>query len=280
MIQISAESQLAAAIPPVMDSRVQTDATYKQYQDQPELENLKSDLGITGVRRESSAIVPSEEGEIVFPEQVIHWWDLNAKRWREAVLAEERYLVAPAATGQSFTSPVASTNPVLLDNNQDILLRESNGRDAGFVNRSLWQWASIILAVIVVVQSIFLFRARGSGAITPQKPKTSLSDSEKQAWQRLQSALTSKNAREIRAGIISWSQHRWPNEMTHSLSTLSAKSSSQAFGRALEELDLILFKGASMEPNLPALQSELKKLRAAPTGKIQQSELNPLYPNS
>lgn len=287
MVTVKAESQLAAGIPPSIQVSAEAPTRYKEYQDQPSLENTETASGITGVRTESSAIVPSKDGTIVFPEQVVHWWDINAKTWKESVLPEERYEVLPAVQGQNFSPPQPTSEPVSAG---DVGFGEDAslfGKQSGAVtlrssNDALWRWATIALAIIVVVQGILLIRSKNRTAATQKPAAASQNESEKHAWRALLTAIDSNKADQIRSAIVDWSRTKWPKESVHTLSSLASKSASEDFRCALGDLERIIFKDDnSLSLNTDALKSGLDDLRSAPEAKNKPaSELSPLYPAS
>lgn len=277
IVEITAQSQVAAAIPPLS---AQSPDTYKEYRDQPALDNTLSKNGVSGTRRESSAIVPSETGLIEFPEQIIRWWDINTNQWREALLPAEAYEVLPAINNEQSFSPPENfeVTPALdFENNQLPGLSSS----PSVASNPFWKWATIALLLVTAIQTVLLLRTRS--AAPSREHLTSgqhRSESENQAWKDLSAALNSENAADIRRCLIKWSNARWPQENFHTLDTLAEKSSSAEFRKALAGLDLILFKGAVGKPSTSSLRTELEVLRAAVSKKASESPLAPLYPQT
>ena len=275
IVEIRAESQLSAAIPPLATAN---QTTYKEYKDQPALENIKSGKGIVGVRKESSAIVPSQEGILEFPEQIIRWWDINANQWREAILPAESYEVSPAILDQSFSPPANfETAPVFgIDGAQTSEL----AGNPTTVSESIWKWVTIALFIVVVGQAFLLIRRPSIAVVKEEKKASETSESEKTAWSDLSLALKSEDPARIRNQLLVWSKARWPKDTVHSLDALAARSKSEEFLGALHSLDLILFKGHSGKLSSATLKKELQTLRALDSKPEETSALAPLYPQS
>ena len=279
MIEIKANSQQAAAIPPLENI---APGNYKAYQDQPTLNNTTDTSGVTGTRIESAAIVPSEEGPIEFPEQVIRWWNINTDQWQEAMLPAETYQVLPAIIDETFSPPANFEASSVVDLGtgefqSSEVIPGANSQTGGY-----WKWATIALLVIVMLQTAYLFMMQRRQPIeqTPEKDWSPHSASEKSAWDELFSALKSQDAGRIRTSILHWSRTRWPDDSVHTFDSLAAKSGSDKLKKAFTQLDLILFKGASGKPASKTLFAELKLLREQATKIKEKSALAPLYPQS
>ena len=79
---------------------------FRQYPDQPELENQKTAEGITGVRQQKNAIIPARPGEYTLPEISLPWWDTETQVLEYAVLPERRVQVAAAAPDAAIDAPL------------------------------------------------------------------------------------------------------------------------------------------------------------------------------
>ena len=279
IVEVAAKSQLAAAIPP-LESPVGDN--YKAYEDQPSLSNTTDTTGVTGIRVESTAIVPSEKGTIEFPEQIIRWWNINTEQWQEAVLPAETYQVLPAAISETFSPPTNFESPSVVNLDTSSFQGADTILSGGDQTEWYWKWATIALLVVVFLQTAYLLSMQRQQPINQPSKNTQPphSESEKSAWNELVLALKSQDAARIRQSILSWSRVRWPEDSIHTLDSVAEKSGSDKLSKALTQLELILFKGASGKLEPKPLFSELKRLREQASTPKEQSALAPLYPQS
>jgi len=88
----------------------ETPAGFKQYPDQPMLQDHKDSNGVTGIRQEKIALVPTKPGTYILPAIKISWWNTQTNKKEVAQIAEERIQVLPAvgaATARSAEPPKA-----------------------------------------------------------------------------------------------------------------------------------------------------------------------------
>ena len=76
---------------------------YKIYPDQPQLDDSADASGVTGIRRESFALVPNRPGEITVPAVSVRWWNSGKQRMQTATL--------DAVTLQVAAAEVSAVNP-------------------------------------------------------------------------------------------------------------------------------------------------------------------------
>jgi len=93
-LTITAEGLTGAQLPPLTQPEVRG---LRFYPDQPRISDEESSEGITGTRVESAAVIPSEPGELEFPEVRVRWWDTVNQRFEEAVVPRKTIRVLPAA---------------------------------------------------------------------------------------------------------------------------------------------------------------------------------------
>jgi hypothetical protein len=94
-ITVSAQGLQGAQLPPLAAT---VPEGLRAYPDQPAINDLDGEQGVTGVRTDSTAIVALRPGDYTLPPVVIRWWDTVADRAREARLPERRLRVLPAAS--------------------------------------------------------------------------------------------------------------------------------------------------------------------------------------
>ena len=136
---------------------------FRQYPDQPELENRKSAEGITGVRQQKNAIIPARPGAYTLPEISLPWWNTETQTLEYAVLPERRVQVTAAAPAAGIDLPVAPAPGM------DAQVREqaapAAGETASVVTAaspgiSTWQWLTFILAATWLATLAYILKNR------------------------------------------------------------------------------------------------------------------------
>lgn len=75
----------------------------KVYPDRPEFEQQIGDEGVISRRIGRIAYIPLQAGELIFPAQVIHWWNSQSGQLEQATMPSRRLQVLPALASQSLT---------------------------------------------------------------------------------------------------------------------------------------------------------------------------------
>jgi hypothetical protein len=94
-LTITAKGLTAAQLPPLGGASVEH---FKQYVDQPELNDQTADEGVTGVRREKIAFLQTEPGKYTLPAIEVNWWNTGTRSF-EVVRVPERDVEVPPGTG-------------------------------------------------------------------------------------------------------------------------------------------------------------------------------------
>ncbi len=269
VIEIRASGQRASAITPLPE---QSSLSFKTYRDQPQLENQTGQDGITGIRRESLALVPSAAGTLELPEQSLVWWNTREDRWEETILAAEILEVLPAIENSGLAPADLVPFPA----------PEAGAVQAGRSPHLPWQIATALLALICLIQVVLLLRRPAS----PSTQEPTENTSETKCWNTLTRALRSRDFATMRSALLAWARCALPDQPAVTLDSLAtlatAEVQSNELAGLLRELDARLYE-ASPTPaeddlggRLAAGLNELRRrLRAHPsTG----GGLAPLYP--
>lgn len=274
-ITITADGQRASAIPPLTTS---ASTNFKSYQDQPQIFDTNSNDGIVGVRRESAAIVPSTEGTFTLPEQRIAWWDNKADAWREAVLPQQIFNVMPAANADNNTPP-----QVMVNSSENFVTQSSPNATlkTQVSNNWLWKLTTLCLALLCLGQFVLLNR-RTNPKKTELQRSTHQSESEANAWQRLQQALKGSEVNEIRQSLLDWSSITLLDQVTPNLQTIARLSESDTLKQQLANLEQQLYND-KQNLDINELSSALNQFRDQikshyADNSIRDNELAPLYP--
>lgn len=109
-VEISADGLTAAQLPTIdLNNETTLQGKIKAYLEQPQTEDKKTNDGIIGTRRISTAIIPSVAGTLTLPEISIDWWNTEREQWQTATLAALQ--VEVKASEQSLNSNNANVSP-------------------------------------------------------------------------------------------------------------------------------------------------------------------------
>ena len=263
-IAIVAQGQKASAIPPLV--QLENNDDYRAYSDQAQLDNRNSNIGITGTRTEATAIVPNVEGELTLPEQRLRWWNSKNKRWQEAILPAQKLTVGPGS--KLPNNPVELTQETTTQNTNEV----SNSEDL-----TLWKLATLLLALICIVQACILFARPKTSQTKATKHKKN--ESAEHAWKGLKSSLKKQNAAQIRADLLAWSKATKPELQYHSIQNLADVLDEQQRPDLLQ-LDDHLYKGSELDIKSlsNAIESLMLTIKKVPNKTKDENTLKPLYP--
>lgn len=235
-LTLTAEGLTSAQLPPLPNP---SDDNFKTYADQPQQDDEKSSLGITGRRMESVAIVPTKSGTLTLPAIEVGWWDTNANQQRTARLPSRQITVAAAAVNSTNLAPpsvVSSTNSVGDGESEPV-----------FAPTSSWPWmlATLICALLALAFFIAWIRARKlpQQKLDPVERERVLNV--KQACDTLRRACSDNDAIATRKALIQWAQLYWQDSRITQLQAIISRSQHGGLARELEILDKTLYSSSS-----------------------------------
>lgn len=108
-ITLSGEGLMGAQLPPFEPDQF---GALRAYPDQPSINNVSGENGITGIRTDSVALVAVSDGEFEIPAVAIPWWDTESDSLKIARLPARKIVVAaPAALAPSNSATALPTTP-------------------------------------------------------------------------------------------------------------------------------------------------------------------------
>lgn len=218
-IVLSAEGQQAAALPPLNTAE---SSSYKVYEDQPQMSDQPTNQTLTSERRDSAAIVPSQAGEITFPEIRLPWWDIDSETWQEALLPAEVIQVAAASASSSAFPPPPAADSQPVDTNTSADADESvNTVMVESESSSLvWKIAVGLLMALSLYLAIDNLRLRQQPATARRSLPDAQNSSARQAWQQLVQSIKKDQPIALRTSLLAWADQRWPANAPHTLHKL------------------------------------------------------------
>jgi hypothetical protein len=278
-IALSADGQQAAALPPLT---TEESDFYKVYADQPQLNDQPTSQTLTSERRDSAAIVPSQAGDITFPEIRLPWWDIESETWQEAVLPAETIQVAAASASASSPTPPPAPETQTQTAEEERLPASSEELTADGELSSgsdLWKWTVGVLMALSLYLAIDNLRLRqrpnSVAKIAPDNRKVS----EKQLWQTLMNSVKKEQPATIRTNILAWADQQWPENSPHTLHKVRDQAHEE-LGNHLRSLEGLCAGHQQSSLDREGLQQELQSWQKRHTVAASETtgSLPELYP--
>ena len=241
-----------AQLPPIATPEL---AGLKFYPDQPAISETETGAGLTGVRVDSSALVPTQGGNWELPEIRIPWWDTDSEQVRYAVVPARRVSVTGGGVGAPEAPvPVASAPIAVTPEPSDFTFAGSND--------GLWQVATAVAALgwLLTALAWLWSRRREKPAIAGAAPENT---SESAAFKNLAAACAAGQPAQARQALIAWASARAPKRpVTRLVDVPTALDvDAEQWRAALAELDAANYRdgeGAWTGTTLLALVKEAR----------------------
>jgi len=204
---------------------------FKQYPDQPALEDRQDSNGITGIRQEKTALVPTKPGLHTLPEIAITWWNTQTHQKQIARLPEMQIQVLPAegtASEPLITTPAIATPSNEVEPQQVPEIARSPGMLKQESN--LYRWLSLFLALGwlgTVITWWWLQKKQAPTAQTTDKAPNRTSKSRKQCLTILKQACQNNSPQAARTALLAWGATQWINSPPHGLTDIAMRLDSK-----------------------------------------------------
>lgn len=142
-LAIIADGATAAQLPEI---HAEAPAGFKQYPDQPMLQNQKDESGVTSIRQEKIALVPTKEGMHILPAIKITWWNIKTNKKEVAYIAEEHIQVLPAIDAHSTIEPSISTANNPISHTTKLLPSPTEHKSQVKPDNGIYSWLSLFFA--------------------------------------------------------------------------------------------------------------------------------------
>ena len=196
-LRIVGEGLQGAQLPPVAIPDL---GGLKFYPDQPAISDTETGAGLTGVRVDSAALVPTQAGSWELPEIRIPWWDTASESVRYAVVPGRRVSVTGAAAS-ALTVPVPVTSVPIAVTPEPTAITVAGADD------SIWQVATAIavLGWLLTALAWLWSRRQRKPAIANATPENT---SESAAFRNLAAACAAGQPAQARRALIAWANAR------------------------------------------------------------------------
>ena len=287
-ITIAAQGLTAAQILPLPSN--ESDA-YKVYPDQAQLEERADSSGVTGIRRESFALVPNQAGEITLPAINVRWWDTAQQRMQTTSLDAVTLQVAPAKVSNQTAyapAPAVTSQPIgSLDPNQALAITtapQPQSLITELASSRMLQFSLAINGLLLVLLWLLVFRKTGlqnrgnKNPIDRNGPRLEL----RQLLNNIDRAAKRSDLASLRDAILAWGRCIFPDQRVKTLAEIATLLEQPQLQAQFDLLDQALYNDAGDDALDLKQLVQLLRNAIVPKQRAGQSsptaELKPLYP--
>lgn len=253
-------------------------AGLKSYPDQPQLKDTKDAKGVTGLRQDKIALIPTQPGPLTLPAIELTWWNTDKKQLETTGLPERTVTVAAGSgiaqndlASQSQTAGQAVINDTTMPT--DVAKLTNNITTAGW-----WPWLALVFGIAWLITLIAWWRRRS----VVEQVTTSKTAADQQRLQplelQLRKACQQNDPIQSKAALLAWAKTRWPQQSPVSLPAI-ANLCATPLAETITALDRVLYAegdAAWQGQQLWQVFEQHKPVDDA-AGKISAAGLEPLY---
>ena len=220
-IEIRAKGLTAEQLPQLMPSQPNTQG-FKQYPDKPELITQVDEHGVTGIRREKIAMIPTQAGDLTLPGIHLDWWNSRTQKIQHADILNRVISVEGSVTAKPVTSkPIQPTaSPTVAKKSEPQTINQTATplqlQDSSI---KIWQGISAFLAMGWLLTLLFLWYTRRPLDTTAvQMPHEQHNIQSLQ--RKIERACKKNNAEAASTLLLSWGAQILQKERIHHLGEL------------------------------------------------------------
>ena len=245
----------------------------KLYPDQAVLEDKQTNRGILGIRSESVAIVPNQEGQLRLPAIELKWWDTVNNRMQTSRLPEKIFTVVAATTSPQIS---IEDSPAI-----NLTTSAETAVNPPAVSR-LTYWSLTLNALLIAV-IVGLLYWRRNGQTKPVTKEITRLPNAKQRLNQIAKQAADNNLAAMRDSILLWGAEVFSQQPPRSLNQLADLMANPELKQQFGLLDQGLFKSDndnSIEVDTAAIIKYLKSFSGTNNHPSSRgTQLKPLYPN-
>jgi len=240
----------------------------KMYSDQPQLQDIDTPDGLTGIRVESIALVPTRPGTFRLPEARVYWFDVDTGSLRAAVLkpVELRVVAASNAPSTGTAAPTGDTGATDIAAGQAHWPPASPGWLAG---ASVAWFLSLLLCWQLAARHYRHERPRSAPGTTSRPDATA-------ALQNLVQACQANDSDAAYPAVLAWARARYQDPAINCIEHIHRHAGSAELVRALRQLERSRFGSTPQAWTGEALLAAVRAADSRPREAPPQA-LRPLY---
>jgi hypothetical protein len=281
-LSLKAEGIAAAQLPDLSTANIDG---MKLYPDQPKVNDIKNDTGITGYSVQKVAYIPLRAGRMELPAVEVPWWNLSTNQREVAKLPAQTIEVMPAsnppvqssaAQPDAQAAPPAEVEPAPA---QDSAEPSGSQLLAVTSNSSPWFFVSMLLTFgwLMTLLAWYIKSGRSVRVARGKKPSSDAGRL-KAALQKMAVACDERDALACRGAILAWARlylmRPEPVTVQHVAALLAPDAAVQ-----LRNIDAMLYGGAHDSIDFECIKKGVEALMSSrhDTGADASLTLEPLY---
>jgi len=208
-ITLTASGAMASQLPKI--SFNSPDPAVKQYPDQVSDNEQKSPAGITTVRQQKIAFIPSKAGQYTLPAIEIPWFNTQTQKVEIARLpATTLTAIAIAGTTPPAVLPptnAATTTPAKPDN-----IKQNSVDKATAIKQQpayFWQVLAIVLGLLWIITLFYLLKLRAKRAASEQSEIISSKTHNENALKEVKESCKKNDPQACHHAFIKWAEHHY-----------------------------------------------------------------------
>ncbi len=217
-LAIVADGITAAQLPEIHQ---EMPAGFKQYPDQPMLQDHKDENGVTAIRQEKIALVPTRAGEYVLPAIKVSWWNVQTNRQEVAWIAEEHIQVLPAPDAPAEPPPTVASDPIVQEAK---VLPEPPPRAEP--SSGIYPWLALFFAVgwLSTAAAWWWFsHYRQPKKSAPENSRPPKTDRRNKILAELRAACQAGDGFAVCRALLAWGKRVWPADPPKGLVELASR---------------------------------------------------------
>lgn len=255
---------------------------FKQYPDQPVLNEHSDDKGLSGNREEKTAIVPLKNGDYVLPEISIPWWNTETDKPETAVLPE-RHITIVAGNNTNVVTPGQRTTPVtnnsVPEKTNSTVNKPQSIPVVATNTESHWKWISLMFGIFwFITLLLWWLSLRNHGKNRKNEPSKSPVGHQEFSQTALKQACKSNDPGKAKQALLEWGRITWPEDPPASLGIL-ANRCPEDLSLQIMRINEFLYSKNRTVWNGELLWNAFLAANRKPgkTVKTDTSDLEPLY---
>lgn len=250
-LTIQAEGLPDSALPPIAIPAVDG---LKIYRDKADSRSEAGRQGLSSVRQESRALIPTQAGTLELPPIELHWWDTQSGQMRIAQLPARTLTVTGSATNNDTTtnrvtevppapSQTAANESAAPSSVTTTPSDQVSGTAAAKHNR-WWFWVALfgLLGWACTAVALTLFLRRQRAAQPPTQPSPPPHASVRTTLQRLRTACEQGQPQAARQAVIQLFNGYWQDITINSTDQIRQRAPGTELAYALDQLDATLYR--------------------------------------
>ena len=241
----------------------------KQYPDKPESQEKQTSTGLTSIRKQKIALIPTQAGSYTLPAINVEWWNTKTNKLETTHIAQKRFTVLPAPSNGNI--PITSTKqpvdtPVKASASALPLTENTQPNNNG----SIWFWLSMLF-LILWLATLALWLRYNSKIKQQEEQPSNASKNISASLKSIKLACKNNNAQETKNALLNWAKHIFMETQPNNLNDI-AKQVDEPLKQIITSLNTHLYSPQSSEWNCSELYEQCKNYKNA--GSLHKKKHN------